>query len=252
MLIDWFTVGAQIVNFLILIYLLKRFLYKPILRAMDEREQKIAGRLREAAAQREKAEAESEALALERWELENNKKRMQAEIKAEIEDWRDKAMEKAKSEVEKTRSSWQESFESEKDDFIRKMKTVLSRQVFSVAAKVMEDLADERLEAKLVEKFNKKLPEVLGKNEESVQNMGRQLQVKSGFELNTDQQQDIQAVIAEIFPEAEVMFQVDPEIGFGVRLTGNNRKIEWSLSRYMDEMEEKILNTMHLAKSEKT
>jgi hypothetical protein len=43
MLIDWFTVGAQIVNFLILVWLLKHFLYKPILNAIDAREKRIAG-----------------------------------------------------------------------------------------------------------------------------------------------------------------------------------------------------------------
>ena len=36
MLIDWFTVFAQAVNFLILVWLLKRFLYKPILHAIDD------------------------------------------------------------------------------------------------------------------------------------------------------------------------------------------------------------------------
>ena len=45
MLIDWFTVGAQVLNFLILIWLLKRFLYKPILHAIDEREERIATEL---------------------------------------------------------------------------------------------------------------------------------------------------------------------------------------------------------------
>ena len=38
MLIDWFTVGAQALNFLILVWLLRRFLYKPILNAIDARE----------------------------------------------------------------------------------------------------------------------------------------------------------------------------------------------------------------------
>ena len=42
MLIDWFTVVAQVVNFLILVWLLKRFLYKPILDAIDAREKRIA------------------------------------------------------------------------------------------------------------------------------------------------------------------------------------------------------------------
>ena len=41
MLVNWFTVFAQIVNFIILIYLLKRFLYGPIIRAMEEREKKM-------------------------------------------------------------------------------------------------------------------------------------------------------------------------------------------------------------------
>lgn len=59
MLIDWFTVAAQAVNFLVLVWLLKRFLYKPILGAMDAREQRIASQLRQAEA--EKAEAKKRA-----------------------------------------------------------------------------------------------------------------------------------------------------------------------------------------------
>ena len=58
MLIDWFTVGAQALNFLILVWLMKRFLYKPILDAIDAREKRIAGELADAAAK--KAEARKE------------------------------------------------------------------------------------------------------------------------------------------------------------------------------------------------
>ena len=55
MLIDWFTVVAQVVNFLILVWLLKRFLYRPILNAIDAREKRIATELADADAK--KAEA---------------------------------------------------------------------------------------------------------------------------------------------------------------------------------------------------
>ena len=58
MLIDWFTVGAQALNFLILVWLMRRFLYKPILHAIDEREKRIAAELSNADAK--KAEAEKE------------------------------------------------------------------------------------------------------------------------------------------------------------------------------------------------
>ena len=50
MLIDWFTVGAQALNFLILVWLMKHFLYKPILNAIDAREKLIATELADAAA----------------------------------------------------------------------------------------------------------------------------------------------------------------------------------------------------------
>jgi F-type H+-transporting ATPase subunit b len=52
MLIDWFTVGAQALNFLVLVWLMKRFLYKPILDAIDEREKRIAAELANADAKR--------------------------------------------------------------------------------------------------------------------------------------------------------------------------------------------------------
>src|SRR5208282_2974056 len=58
MLIDWFTVGAQALNFLILVWLMRRFLYKPVLHAIDEREKRIAAELADAAAK--KAEAAKE------------------------------------------------------------------------------------------------------------------------------------------------------------------------------------------------
>ena len=58
MLIDWFTVGAQALNFVILVWLMKRFLYQPILDAIDAREQRIAAELADAAAR--KAEAARE------------------------------------------------------------------------------------------------------------------------------------------------------------------------------------------------
>ncbi len=44
MSIDWFTTGAQIINFLILIWLLKKLLFKPIINAMEQREQGLANR----------------------------------------------------------------------------------------------------------------------------------------------------------------------------------------------------------------
>ena len=48
MIIDWFTVGAQLFNFSILVWLMKRFLYHPILNAIETREKNIVLELKNA------------------------------------------------------------------------------------------------------------------------------------------------------------------------------------------------------------
>ena len=62
MQIDWLTVAAQIVNFLVLVWLLQRFLYRPITTAMRRREERIETLLAEAREARETAEAEERRL----------------------------------------------------------------------------------------------------------------------------------------------------------------------------------------------
>lgn len=60
-MIDWFTVVAQIINFLILVALLKYFLYGRIVAAMTQRQEEISARWEEARQQREAAAKELEA-----------------------------------------------------------------------------------------------------------------------------------------------------------------------------------------------
>jgi F0F1-type ATP synthase, subunit b len=66
MLIDWFTVGAQGLNFLILVWLMKRFLYRPILHAIDEREKRIAAELSDAEATKAEAQKSGTNLSIKR------------------------------------------------------------------------------------------------------------------------------------------------------------------------------------------
>ncbi|MEZ4640979.1 MAG: hypothetical protein R2856_39490 [Caldilineaceae bacterium] len=69
MLIDWFTVIAQIINFVVLLLLLRRFLYGPIIRAMDEREHHIAEELAAAECKQQQAEQEARHYRQERTEF---------------------------------------------------------------------------------------------------------------------------------------------------------------------------------------
>ena len=55
--LDWWTIGLQTVNFAILVWLLQRFLYKPVLRMIDARKAEIDQQYDDAKATEDKANA---------------------------------------------------------------------------------------------------------------------------------------------------------------------------------------------------
>ena len=117
MLIDWFTVLAQIINFLILIYLLKRFLYGPIIRAMEEREKKMAAAQDRAKNAKKEAERMSSELEREKQALISSKEKLLAEAKAEVDSWRETKLKASKEEIEALRKSWMDRLNDDRKTF---------------------------------------------------------------------------------------------------------------------------------------
>ena len=118
MLINWFTVLAQIINFLILVVLLKFLLYDRIIKAMDEREAKIRSRLKAAEVKEKEAEQKANAFRLKNKELEDKREAMLSQAKEEAEAHRKELTEQARHAVSSLKSAWQDAIEREKDTFI--------------------------------------------------------------------------------------------------------------------------------------
>ena len=81
MKIDWFTVIAQVINFLVLVWLLKRFLYKPILNAIEEREKKVSEQLTDAAEKMDEANEKLNQYQQKNEEFDQKKKEMMDEVR---------------------------------------------------------------------------------------------------------------------------------------------------------------------------
>ena len=90
MQIDWITVAAQIAYFLVLVWLLQRFLYRPITRAMARREEEIEKRLAEAKEARKDAEDEAETLRGKQSDLKDEKDQILDDARQEAESLRER------------------------------------------------------------------------------------------------------------------------------------------------------------------
>jgi F-type H+-transporting ATPase subunit b len=247
-LIDWFTVLAQVVNFLILIAILKRFLYGPIIKAMADREKKIADRLQQseqallqAAALRKELEQEKETLQTARREyLEKAKK--------EVLSWRDNAMQEARQEIEHQRQTWEENIHGEQESFKRLLKQHIGQQVFHTAEKVLRELADAGLEEKLTESFLQALEKDPTTFFKDGVTKPTSIMFRSGFEIDDALRNRVRHVLQDTFSAAtEVNFSLKSDLGFGLQLVAGDRKVDWNMNRYLREMENDVLLVFKLA-----
>ena len=113
MLIDWFTVIAQVVNFLILVWLLKRFLYKPILGAIDAREQRIAKELADADAKKEEAKKEREEFQHKNEELDRQRAALLDKATEEVKAERRRLLDEARQAADQLSAKRQETLRNE-------------------------------------------------------------------------------------------------------------------------------------------
>jgi len=146
MQINWFTVIAQIVNFLILVWLLKRFLYKPILKAIDERERKIESQLKDADDRESNAKMEQDEFKKKNEEFAQGKKERMDKAVAETNVERDKLMEDARNEAAELRIKLQKSLSEMQENLNRDIAQKTQQEVFAIARKTLADLASQSLE----------------------------------------------------------------------------------------------------------
>lgn len=236
MSIDWITVAAQIVNFLLLLYLLKRFLYQPILNGIDAREADIAKRMADAdAAQQAANKAEVTYKKLQADHLAKQGSLLEQALQT-TEKERERLLAETRAQLLQEQEKWQQHFEQERTDFIKRLQQAGASTLFTLTQKALRDLADEPLEAAMVRQVSGKLQ---GIQESLQQAAGEQVTavVSSHFALtDTVQKELVQALIA-VLPQADVQFQVDPEQALGVLVQIGGVRVEWTIASYMDEFE---------------
>lgn len=148
---------AQIVNFLILLYILKRFLYKPILKMLDERKEKISGGLKNA----EEIEKKLNQIVAEREEqLKKASKEGEEIIKeatASANQIITEAHEKAGSDIEVIIEKAHQSIDLEKEKMRQEIRSELADLVVAGLEKVTGKILDKKDQEEMVKKTIKEL-----------------------------------------------------------------------------------------------
>ena len=245
MLINWFVVAAQIVNFLILVLLLKRFLYGPIVKAMAAREEKIASQLAAARQKRQDAEEEEASLRQKIRSIEDQRQEMLARAEEEAQAAKQKLFAQAREEVAQVRQKWAESVKWQKEAFLVNLKQRLVQEIFAISRRVLQELGNLEVEQRLLEVFLERLRQLAPAEQQALQDSlkeaGGELSVTTAFPLTPATQEKITGEVRELFGSGLALrFSTSTELLAGIEMLTSSRKIAWSLGNYLDNLEEDL------------
>lgn len=242
MLIDWFTVGAQVLNFVILVWLMKRFLYKPIINAIDAREKRISKELADADAKRADAQKERDEFQHKNEEFDQQRASLFSKATDEAQAERQRLLDEAQKAAVALSLKRMETLRNDAHNLNQTISRQTQREVFAIARKALTDLASTSLEERMAKVFTRRLREMDDKAKEG---FAKALKAASGpaivriaFDLPAEQRKAIQNAINETFAgEIHVRFETAPELISGIELTTNGQKVAWSIADYLASLE---------------
>jgi F-type H+-transporting ATPase subunit b len=240
-LIDWFTVVAQIVNFVVLVALLKHFLFGRIVRAIDDREKGIAARLADA----DEKNAAS-AREIERCRAMAAEHRQQCEIilqhaKCEAEEERKDLVAQARENVRALEQKWRSDLEVEKRVLREDLRKRTAAGVLAVAQRALSDLASSDLQTASVQAFIEKVQQL---ETAALQKLSGELTVLSRDLPSPEQQSAIRAAIEDRVGPVNLQFEPNDALPWGIELRGNGRRIGWTPDTYLDLLEHNLTDTL--------
>ncbi len=254
MIIDWYTVLFQVINFLVLVFLLRRFLYGPIIEMMEAREMKITQREDVAAAKASDAEKEARAYQQKVAALHSRDEELLAEAKEGAENERRMLLEATRREVDETRKRWHQEVYREQESFMHELRTRVGSKACLIARQCLQDLADIKLETMIWDVFVKKVEQLTPGEFTRLQeafSQEKRLILNSSFKPTEERLQGLSAFLDAHFKQnLQLMHQTNSDLICGVELDVGGYRVAWSVDEYLDGVEKEILGHLHRSEKE--
>jgi F-type H+-transporting ATPase subunit b len=239
-LIDWFTVGAQLLNFAVLVWLMKRFLYQPVLDAIAAREQKIAAQLADAAATKAQAHQQQDEFEKKNQAFDEQRTDLLRQARDAAMAERQRLQLEAREAADAASAQRAKALLTDTQHLHAEIARHTQQQVFDISRRVLGDLAGIPLEQRMCEVFIQRLQAARGP---ALATLGAALKavsdaepawLRSAFELPAAQRAAIQAALDESFGQPIALkFETAPELVSGIELSAQGQKLAWSISDYL-------------------
>lgn len=241
MFMDWGSVLAQLLNFLLLVWLLQRYLFKPVLHMVEKRSQKIRQELEDASSTKEQALKEKESLFLEKEAFHKEKSALLEQAVSVAHKEKERLLSEARKEYEQLRLSLQEKLRKEQENLFSVIGKKMEEEVLLLLQKALQSIAHADLEEQIANVFLQKVNGMEQRDQEALasdlKRFPQTFTLKSSLDLSPSLRLMLAQKLSEIFgPEYSLSFEKDSTLLCGVELITAGHRVGWSLSSYLSSM----------------
>ena len=239
-MIHWPTVFFQVLNFLVVMWILRKYLFAPVMAAMDRREREIHDRLK--AAQKMKKDADDERVALEAElrSLEEKRSRILADAREKVEAEGAALVRTLGAEIQERREKELRELELERSELMKSVAGVAGRALLDAANAALKGLANTNVERTLVENFAARanrgniarVPEL-----RKYYRKAGLLVVNSSFGMGAAARRKIRNALSRLVGRpARVRFGLDERIMCGLEVVCDSLVISYGLDGYVEQL----------------
>ncbi len=244
---DWFTFIAQLVNFGLLLALLRIFLYRPVLNMMDQREERLALAWTEAEEAHAEANAHSRRIDAEVAGLEERRRTRLAEIEAEARELLDRRMAEVEAEASSSRARQLAALEESRERTVQRLRQRTATLLLAELRSSLADLAGDGLEEHAARVFQGRLRELPEGHLHELRKAAREspVELTSAARLTEQQQEELTRVVQEaIGADADLRFSVDEDLLFGTELMAGPMLVAVSGRQRLESLEAEFSKTL--------
>lgn len=241
MLINWLTVSAQLFNFLLLVWLLNKFLFKPVLVAIEIRDKKLASKWQDAEQEKQKAQELGTALQKEKDELANKKASLFSELTEEGNAERKKRMDAIRLEATDLRARLKESIQKEEQELHDAIVQKVEQEVFLTSKKVLHDLANASIETSMIDQFIHRLSSLNTSDKTALisacTSQEFPTKIITCFQLLPQERTKVEKALQDVLGmDIQVTYETSKEGICGIELITNKYKVRWRILDYLEEI----------------
>lgn len=231
MKVNIWTLIFQVINFFVLVYILKRVLYKPLKEIMEKRRNAIARSISEAEEIKKEAAAALEKNRLELQRLKEMRQELMDKMEKEAGAEKEKILKNAEADAQKLLEKRQAVLDMEKKRHEEELRDKAIDLVESFSAMLLKDISNEYMHKTVLERLKADIPRIAGEIRDTAgQDETIKAELISAYPLSEDEADELRNRLSPALKKKLTLeTSVDAELISGAKLKFAGRTYDFSL-----------------------